>query len=168
MSEHKKNVSVEITPQHLTLHSPDCYDRLGSYAQMNPPIRSKKHQDRLWGAINEGIADIIGSDHAPHTKEEKNKNYPLSPSGMPGVQTLVPVMLNHVAKGKLSLERFIELTSYNPSVLFGIKNKGRIEIGCDADFTVIDLSMKKRLPMIGLQANVAGLLMTVCLLKGGQ
>jgi dihydroorotase len=145
LSEHKKNVSVEITPQHLTLHSPDCYDRLGSYAQMNPPIRSKKHQDRLWEAINEGIADIIGSDHAPHTKEEKNKNYPLSPSGMPGVQTLVPVMLNHVAKGKLSLERFIELTSYNPSVLFGIKNKGRIEIGCDADFTVIDLSMKKKI-----------------------
>ena len=103
MSEHKKNVSVEITPQHLTLHSPDCYDRLGSYAQMNPPIRSKKHQDRLWEAINEGIADIIGSDHAPHTKEEKNKNYPLSPSGMPGVQTLVPVMLNHVAKESFPL-----------------------------------------------------------------
>ncbi len=145
LSEHKKNASVEITPQHLTLHSPDCYDRLGSYAQMNPPIRSKKHQDRLWEAINEGIADIIGSDHAPHTKEEKNKNYPLSPSGMPGVQTLVPVMLNHITNGKLSLERFIELTSYNPSILFGIKNKGRIEIGCDADFTVIDLSMKKKI-----------------------
>ena len=140
LSNNKDIASVEITPQHLTLSSPDCYDDLGTYAQMNPPIRSGRHQKKLWEAIRSGVADIIGSDHAPHTKEEKNNPYPQSPSGMPGVQTLVPVMLNHVNNGKLTLERFIELTSYNPSNLFKIKGKGRIEIGFDADFTIIDMS----------------------------
>ena len=143
LSKNKDIASVEITPQHLTLNAPECYNELGSYAQMNPPIRNLEHQKKLWEGINDGTADIIGSDHAPHTKDEKNAEYPSSPSGMPGVQTLVPVMLNHVNAGKLTLERFVELTSYNPSMLFKIKEKGQIAIGFDADFTVVDMNKKR-------------------------
>jgi len=85
--------------------------------------------------VNQGIPDLIGSDHAPHTIEEKSRPYPASPSGMPGVQTIVPVMLTHVANGKMTLERFIELTSAGPQRVFGIAGKGRIARGYDADFT---------------------------------
>ena len=110
LSQHKGNVSFEITPQHLTLTAPECYEKLGTYAQMNPPIRDKTHQNRLWYGVRNNFLDIIGSDHAPHLKENKDKNYPNSPSGMPGVQTLVPVMLNHVNNGKLTLEQFVNLS----------------------------------------------------------
>ncbi len=136
---HKNIATVEVLPQHLTLFAPDCYERLGTYAQQNPPIREKHHQDGLWKAIADGTVDVLGSDHAPHTKEEKDRDYPNTPSGMPGVQTLVPLMLNHVNQGRLSLERFVQLISENQRKVFGIKNKGRIEVGYDADFTVIDL-----------------------------
>jgi hypothetical protein len=102
----KDIASVECLPQHLTLAAPECYERLKGYAQMNPPIREQRHQDALWRALNAGIVDVMGSDHAPHTKEEKARPYPASPSGMPGVQTTVPIMLTHVNNGKLSLQRF--------------------------------------------------------------
>ena len=143
LAMHKKNVTFETTPQHLTLYAPDCYDKLGTYAQMNPPLRTKDHYDRLWTAIKNNIVDVLGSDHAPHTKKNKQKEYPNSPSGMPGVQTIFPVMLNHVNNKKLSLNRFVQLTSANPARLFGIKNKGFIEVGNDADFTVIDLNKER-------------------------
>ena len=81
---------------HLTLVAPDCYQRLGTFAQMNPPIRDARHRDGIWRALDAGIVDVIGTDHAPHTREEKARPYPQSPSGMPGVQTLIPVMLDHV------------------------------------------------------------------------
>lgn len=139
----KDIASVECLPQHLTLHAPDCYDRLGAFAQMNPPIRDIRHQEALWRALNAGIIDVMGSDHAPHTKEEKARPYPASPSGMPGVQTTVPIMLTHVANGKLSLERFVELMSAGPQRVFGIANKGRIAEGYDADFTLVDLKRKE-------------------------
>ena len=143
LSKNKDIASVEITPQHLTLLAPNCYQELGNYAQMNPPIRGINHQKKLWEAINNGVADIIGSDHAPHSREEKDQEYPNSPSGMPGVQTLVPIMLNHINEGKLTLNRFVELTSLNPARLFGIKNKGSIEVGNDADFTIIDMQKEQ-------------------------
>ena len=106
---HKKNVTFEITPQHLTLYAPDCYEKLGTYAQMNPPLRTKEHYDQLWVAIKNNVVDVLGSDHAPHSKENKDKEYPNTPSGMPGVQTIFPVMLDHVNNGKLSLEQLIKL-----------------------------------------------------------
>ena len=143
LANNKDIASVEITPQHLTLSAPDCYNELGNYAQMNPPIRDKSHQEKLWNAIENGVADIIGSDHAPHSREEKDQVYPNSPSGMPGVQTLVPIMLNHVNNKKLSLNRFVQLTSANPARLFKIKNKGFIDIGNDADFTIIDIQKER-------------------------
>ena len=139
---HKDIATCEVTPQHLTLAAEDAYPRLGTYAQMNPPIRSASHRDGLWHWLNQGVPDVLGSDHAPHTIEEKAKAYPGSPSGMPGVQTLVPLLLNHVAEGRLSLRRFIELTSSGPQRVFGLVGKGRIALGYDADFTIVDL--KKR------------------------
>ncbi len=139
-SEKREGVTFEITPQHLTLFAPDCYEKLKTFSQMNPPIRTKDHHDRLWEAVKKSLVSTIGSDHAPHTKEEKNKKYPLSPSGMPGVQTLLPVMLDHVNKGKLKIEQLIKLVCENPCDLFGIKNKGYIKENYDADLTLVDMN----------------------------
>ncbi len=139
----KDVATVETTPQHLTLSAPECYERWGSYAQMNPPIREVRHREALWRAVADGVIDVIGSDHAPHTREEKKRPYPASPSGMPGVQTLVPLMLDHVNAGRLSLERFVDLTSAGPNRIYGIANKGRIALGYDADFTVVDLKARR-------------------------
>ncbi len=143
LGECKNIVSVEVTPQHLTLHGPEAYERLGSLAQMNPPIRSKRHQEALWRGLQNGIVDVIGSDHAPHTLEEKQNAYPSSPSGMPGVQTLVPLMLDHVNKGRLSLQRFVDLTSHGPNRLFGLAGKGRLAKGYDADITLVDMKASR-------------------------
>ena len=135
--------SVEVTPQHLTLAAPEAYARLGTRAQMNPPIRDSRHREAIWAGLHSGVADILGSDHAPHTLEEKARPYPASPSGMPGVQTLVPVMLDHVHAGRLTLERFVDMTSAGPARLFGIAGKGRIAAGYDADFTIVDLARRE-------------------------
>ena len=140
LAMHKKNVTFEITPQHLTLYAPDCYEKLGTFAQMNPPIRKKEHYDRLWVAVRNSIVDVLGSDHAPHLKENKNKTYPASPSGMPGVQTILPIMLDHINNKKLTLDQFVKLMCENPCKIFGIKNKGFIKKGFDADLTVIDMN----------------------------
>jgi dihydroorotase len=143
LARHKDVASVEVTPQHLTLEAGEAYARLGTKAQMNPPLRDAAHAQGLWWGLDQGVVDVLGSDHAPHTLEEKAQAYPASPSGMPGVQTLVPVMLTHVADGKMSLERFVELTSAGPQRVFGIAGKGRIAQGYDADFTVVDLSARR-------------------------
>lgn len=140
---HKDIASVEVTPQHLTLAAPDAYEALGTRAQMNPPLRDRHHQERLWWGLDQGVVDVLGSDHAPHTLEEKSKSYPATPSGMPGVQTLVPVMLDHVNAGRLSLARFVDLTSAGPQRIFGIAGKGRIALGYDADLTVVDLKAER-------------------------
>ena len=139
LAMHKKNVTFETTPQHLTLYAPDCYDKLGTYAQMNPPLRVKEHYDRLWTAIKNNIVDVLGSDHAPHLRANKDKEYPDSPSGMPGVQTIFPVMIDHVNNGKLTLNQLINLMCENPCRIFGIKNKGFIKEGFDADLTIVDM-----------------------------
>jgi dihydroorotase len=143
LSQHKRRVTVEVTPHHLTMHAPECYERLGSLAQMNPPVREQHHQDALWKAIREGVVDVIGSDHAPHTLEEKARPYPESPSGMTGVQTLLPLMLDHVHAGRLSLQRLVDLTSAGPARIFGIEGKGRIALGYDADLTLVDLAARR-------------------------
>lgn len=140
LAQNKDIASVEATPQHLTLAAPDCYDEMGARAQMNPPIRDAAQRAALWKALAAGIVDIIGSDHAPHTLEEKAQPYPKSPSGMPGVQTLIPIMLNHVAAGRLTLERLVDLCAYGPARVFRIQGKGRLAVGYDADFTIVDLN----------------------------
>ena len=142
LADHKDVASVEVLAQHLTLTAPEAYERLKGLAQMNPPIREAHHQAGLWRGIAQGVADVLGSDHAPHTLEEKARPYPASPSGMPGVQTLLPVMLTHVANGKLSLERLVDLTSAGPQRVFGIAGKGRLAEGWDGDLTIVDLKKK--------------------------
>jgi dihydroorotase len=143
LARHKDFASVEVTPQHLTLAAPDAYERLGTKAQMNPPLRDRGHQAGLWWGVERGVVDVLGSDHAPHTLEEKAKTYPATPSGMPGVQTLVPVMLDHVNAGRLTLARFVDLTSAGPQRVFGIAGKGRIAVGYDADLTIVDLKQTR-------------------------
>ncbi len=152
---HKDIATVEVTPNHLTLAAPDCYERLGTHAQMNPPVRDAAHQARIWQAVADGTVDILGSDHAPHTAEEKAKTYPASPSGMPGVQTTLPLMLTHVAEGRLSLQRLVDLMAAGPNRVFGIANKGRIAIGYDADFTLVDLMAERTIEQ-GWLASRAG------------
>ena len=141
----KDVASCEATPHHLTLSAED-YARLGTKLQMNPPVRGPEHRDAIWRGLQQGVVDVLGSDHAPHTLEEKAKPYPESPSGMTGVQTLVPIMLDHVNAGRLSLQRFVDLTSAGPQRLFGIVGKGRIAAGYDADFTVVDMKRRRDHP----------------------
>ena len=143
LADHKGWATVETTPQHLTLAAPDCYERLGTYAQMNPPIRDAHHREALWQALACGIVDVLGSDHAPHTVEEKSRPYPESPSGMTGVQTIVPIMLDHVNAGRLSLERLVDLMAHGPARIYNIRGKGRLAVGYDADFTVVDMKAER-------------------------
>ncbi|MCC0058747.1 MAG: dihydroorotase [Hyphomicrobiaceae bacterium] len=143
LSHHKDIATVEVTPQHLTLSGPEDYERLGTKVQQNPPIRDRAHQNLLWWGLEQGVVDILGSDHAPHTLEEKAATYPATPSGMPGVQTLVPIMLDHVNAGRLSLARFVDLTSAGAQRLFEIACKGRIAVGYDADLTIVDLKAER-------------------------
>lgn len=140
----KDVATVETLPQFLTFAGPEIYRSLRGFAQMNPPIRYAQDLAALWFlGISQGVVDIIATDHAPHTKEEKEQPYPKSPSGMPGVQTLVPVMLTHVNEGRLSLQRFIDLSSAGPHRVFGIAGKGRIALGYDADFTIVDMNARR-------------------------
>ncbi len=142
LQEAKDVASCEATPHHLTLSAED-YARLGTKLQMNPPVRGAEHRDGVWRGLAQGVIDVLGSDHAPHTLEEKARPYPQSPSGMTGVQTLVPIMLDHVAAGRLTLTRFVDLTSAGPARIFGVVGKGRIAAGYDADFTIVDLKRRE-------------------------
>jgi dihydroorotase len=150
LEAHKDVATCEATPHHLTM-SADDYARLGTLLQMNPPVRDKRHRDGIWQGISQGVVDVLGSDHAPHTLEEKAKPYPASPSGMTGVQTLVPIMLDHVNAGRLTLERFVDLSSHGANRIFGIARKGRIAAGYDADFTIVD--MKRQETITNAQAG---------------
>lgn len=143
LAAHKDIATIEVLPNHLSFAAPEIYEKIGTLAQQNPPIREQYHQDALWSAVQNGLVDVIGSDHAPHTLEEKSKAYPASPSGTPGVQTMLPVMLTHVANGKLSLMRLIDLLCHGPQRVFGIAGKGRMALGYDADFTLVDLSARR-------------------------
>ena len=143
LAGHKDVATAEATPAHLTLEAPGCYERLGTLAQLNPPIRDAAHREGLWRGLAQGVIDSVGSDHSPHTREEKSHPYPKTHSGMTGVQTLVPLMLDHVNAGRLSLLRFVDLTSAGPARVFGIAGKGRIAAGYDADVTVVDLTRRQ-------------------------
>ena len=143
LKKKRKWATMEVLPQHLLLHAPECYEQYGTLAQQNPPIRTNNHRLALRQALKEGFVDVLASDHAPHTMEEKKRPYPKSPSGMPGVQTLVPLMLNEVNQGLFDLAHFTALMTESPRRLFGIQNKGRIQVGFDADFTIVDMKKRK-------------------------
>lgn len=145
LAAYKDVATAEVTPQQLTLTGPEDYERLGNKAQMNPPIRERRHQEALWRGLADGLFDTIGSDHAPHLASDKAKAYPASPSGMPGVQTLVPVMLDHVNAGRLTLERLVDLVCHGPQRVYQIAAKGRLALGYDADITVVDMQARREI-----------------------
>jgi dihydroorotase len=155
LAGHKDVATAEATPSHLTLVAPDCYRRLGTRAQLNPPVRDESHRAGIWRGVAGGVIDTLGSDHSPHTLAEKAHPYPKSHSGMTGVQTLVPVMLDHVAAGRLSIERFVDLTSAGPARVFGLAGKGRLAVGYDADLTVVDLGRRQTITNAWIASKAA-------------
>lgn len=136
-------ISAEVTPHHLFLTEED-YKKHGNLLKINPPLRGFADQVALWDGLKNGLIDIIATDHAPHLLAEKRLSYGQASAGVPGVQTMLPLLLNAVNEGKLTLQRLVRLTSYNPARLFGIKNKGIIKVGMDADFTVVDLDISRK------------------------
>jgi dihydroorotase len=143
LKDYRDIATVELLVNHLTQVAPDCYDRLGGFGVMNPPIRGPRHLEAAWAALRDGVVDTIGSDHAPHSRAAKQKPWPDCPAGLTGVQTLVPVMLNHVAAGRLSLPHMVELMSAGPARVYGAIGKGRLAAGYDADFTLVDLKRQR-------------------------
>ena len=135
--------TVELLVNHLTQWGPDVYDRLGGMGVMNPPIRDKRHHDAAWAAVRNGTADTIGSDHAPHARAAKMRPWPDTAAGLTGVQTLVPIMLDHVNAGRLSLGRMVDLMCAGPARVYGAVGKGRLAVGYDGDFTLVDLKRQR-------------------------
>ena len=131
-------VTAEVTPQHLLLNT-NAYATIGSLAQMNPPLRSPHDNEVLWQALRDGIIDFIATDHAPHTLEEKSQTYPNTPSGMPGVETSLPLMLTAAMDGKCTVAQVVQWMSKAVAVAYGIANKGEITPGYDADLVLVDL-----------------------------
>lgn len=145
LAAHRSHVSVEVLVNHLTQVGPECYETLGAYAVMNPPIRDRRHYDACWAAIRDGRVDVVSSDHAPHPREAKAKPWPQCPAGLTGVQTILPVMLDHVNAGKLSLNRLVDLMSAGPARIYGLQTKGRMAVGFDADFTLVDMKAQREI-----------------------
>jgi dihydroorotase len=143
LRDYRDVATVELLVNHLTQVAPDCYDRLGGFGVMNPPIRDERHREASWAAVRNGTVDTIGSDHAPHAREAKLKPWPECPAGLTGVQTLVPIMLDHVSAGRLSLSRLTDLMAAGPARVYGIVGKGRLAAGYDADFTIVDMKKKR-------------------------
>lgn len=140
LAQNRDVATVEVLANHLTLVAPECYERLGGLAVMNPPIRDARHNEACWAAIRNGQVDVVSSDHAPHPLEAKKRPWLEAPSGLTGVQTLVPIMLDHVNAGRLSLSRLVDLMAAGPARVYGVPNKGRIGVGFDADFTLVDMN----------------------------
>lgn len=147
-------ISAEVCPQHFLLQAPEAYETLGTYAQMNPPVREARHGQALWRALKDGVIDCTATDHAPHTREEKDRGYPLAPAGMPGVETLLPVMLNRVSEGLCTLPDLARWMSEAPARLYGMVNKGSIAPGYDADFVLVDMSSERTIRNGELQTKV--------------
>jgi dihydroorotase len=145
LKDYRDIATAEVLVNHLTQFAPECYEKLGGFAVMNPPIRGKEHQQAAWRAVNDGLVDTIGSDHAPHAREKKLLPWPNCASGLTGVQTLVPVMLDHVNAGRLSLNRMVDLMAAGPARVYGAVGKGRMAAGYDADFTVVDMKKQRRI-----------------------
>ncbi|MFB2980748.1 dihydroorotase [Microseira sp. BLCC-F43] len=132
-------VTCEVTPQHLLLNT-DAYEKIGTLAQMNPPLRSHHDNEVLWQALLDGVIDFIATDHAPHTLEEKAQPYPNSPSGMPGVETSLPLMLTQAMQGRCTVAQVANWMSTAVAKGYGIPKKGAIAVGYDADLVLVDLN----------------------------
>lgn len=145
LTQHRDLATAAVTIHHLTLAAPRCYEELGARALTLPPIRDERHREALWRAVRDGLVDLVASDHAPHTRDEKAREYPAAPSGVPGVQTLLPLMLEHVHAGRLGLAQMVELLSSGPARVFNIARKGRLALGMDADLCLVDLAAEREL-----------------------
>ncbi len=143
LKDYRDIATVEVLVNHLTQVAPDVYDTLKGFGVMNPPIRGPEHMEAAWRAVRDGTVDTIGSDHAPHPRAAKLKPWPDCPAGLTGVQTLVPVMLNHVNAGRLSLMRMVDLMCAGPARVYGVVGKGRLAAGYDADFTLVDMRRQR-------------------------
>lgn len=139
LRDYRDLATIEVLVNHLTQVAPDCYDRLGGFGVMNPPIRGQRHRAASWAAVRDGRVDTIGSDHAPHLRAAKERPWPDCPAGLTGVQTLVPVMLDHVNAGRLTLSRLADLMAAGPARVYGLVGKGRLAAGYDADLTIVDM-----------------------------
>ncbi|MHC4224752.1 MAG: dihydroorotase [Planctomycetota bacterium] len=139
-------VTGEATPNHLFLYAPECYERHGSLVQMNPPVRDRRHMEAIREGLATGVLSCVGSDHAPHTLDEKSRPYPECPSGIPGVQTTLPLLLTAVEAGWLRIEDIVRLTSHAPARIYGIAGKGGFEPGMDGDVVLVDPQMRNELP----------------------
>ncbi|MGD1873181.1 MAG: dihydroorotase [Mastigocoleus sp.] len=140
LRQHKPDwVTAEVTPQHLLLNS-SAYEKIGTLAQMNPPLRSLHDNEVLWEALKDGVIDFIATDHAPHTLDEKAQQYPNTPSGMPGVETSLALMLTAAMQGKCSVAQVVKWMSTSVAKAYGIPNKGAIAPGYDADMVLVDLN----------------------------
>ena len=142
LSDHRDLATCEVLLNHLT-QTDEAYDRLGGYAVMNPPIRDARHLEAAWAAVRDGRVDCVGSDHAPHSREAKERPWPNTAAGLTGVQTLVPLMLDHVSAGRLSLPRLADLMGTGPARVYGALNKGRLAVGYDGDVTVVDMKRQR-------------------------
>ncbi|WP_027285476.1 dihydroorotase [Rubritepida flocculans] len=144
LADYRDICTVEVLLNHLT-QTDEAYERLGGYAVMNPPIRDRRHLEAAWEAVRNGTVDVVGSDHAPHSRAAKERPWPETAAGLTGVQTLVPLMLDHVSQGRLSLLRLADLMSAGPARVYGAVNKGRIAMGYDADFTLVDMAASREI-----------------------
>lgn len=145
LKDYRDVATVEVLVNHLTQVAPECYETLKGFGVMNPPIRGERHRAASWAAVADGTVDCIGSDHAPHSRERKLLPWPECPAGLTGVQTLVPVMLDHVNAGRLSLSRMVDLMCAGPARVYGAIGKGRLAAGYDADFTLVDMKRRRRI-----------------------
>ena len=151
--KHTNLITSETTPQHLLLSAPSIYEKIGALGQMNPPIRERYHQDELWKGVLDGTIDCIATDHSPHTLEEKKQPYGKAPSGMPGVETSLPLMLNEVSNNKITFEQVVKWMCENPAKIYNVKNKGFLKIGYDADIAIVDMKLEKILSGSKMQAK---------------
>jgi dihydroorotase len=143
LKDYRDVATAEVLVNHLTQVAPEVYDTLKGFGVMNPPIRGKEHMEAAWRAVRDGTVDTVGSDHAPHPRAAKLKPWPDCPAGLTGVQTLVPVMLDHVNAGRLSLARMVDLMCAGPARVYGVVGKGRLAAGYDADFTLVDMKRQR-------------------------
>ena len=139
MAAFRDVATAEVLVNHLTQWAPDVYEQLGGMGVMNPPIRERRHMEAAWAAVRNGMADTIGSDHAPHSRAAKERPWPDTAAGLTGVQTLVPVMLDHVNAGRLTLGRLVDLMCAGPARVYGAVGKGRLAMGYDGDITLVDM-----------------------------
>ncbi|OED35747.1 dihydroorotase [PVC group bacterium (ex Bugula neritina AB1)] len=153
-AKHLAPITAEVCVQHFLLHAPEVYKKLGTLAQMNPPLREESHGKKLWKALQDGLIDCIATDHAPHTLEEKDQPYGKAPSGMPGVETSLPLMLNRANQGLCSLQDVVKWMCENPVKIYNVENKGYILPHYDADFVLVDMKKTKTIQNGSLHTKV--------------